>query len=247
MPHYLEIDGINVEKAIEKACKELNITREELKHDVISYGSSGIFGLVGTKKAKIRVTVPDVKTEIKEETKQKEPNNIYEKPSETIVCIEKQENLYIETGLDILNKILNTIVDDAKTSVKIEENDVCYEIDCSNPSVVIGKRGQTLDAIQFIIEKVVKKNNGAKQNIIVDIGGYLNKKRIKLIGLAEKMAEKAIANGKPMSLGQMNAYDRRIIHLALKQNNDVVTHSVGEGFIKKLVIFPKKKRSGKEK
>ncbi|MBU3949248.1 MAG: Jag N-terminal domain-containing protein [Proteobacteria bacterium] len=247
MPHYMEIDGINVEKAIERACKELNITKEELKHDVISYGSSGIFGLVGTKKAKIRVTIPDTKTVSNEEIKEQEPINIGENNSETIVYEEKQENSYIETGLDILNRIIKTIADDSKASVKIEDNEINYEIDCSNPSVIIGKRGQTLDAIQYLIEKIVKKHNATKQNITVDISGYLNKKRIKLARNAEKMAEKAIANGKPMSLGQMNAYDRRIIHHSLKHNNEVVTHSVGEGFIKKLVIFPKKKRSVKAK
>ncbi len=246
MPHYLEIDGINLEKAIEKACKELNITREELKHDVISYGSSGIFGLVGTKKAKIRVTIPDEKTKTEEETFIQNSKNTDENLSEIVVSDTKHDSPNIEKGLDILKKIINAITDDAKTSVKIDKNDIYYEIDCSDPSVIIGKRGQTLDAIQYIIEKVIKKNNGAKQNIIVDIGGYLNKRRIKLTRFAEKMAEKAIANGKPMSLGQMNAYDRRLIHQSLKQNNDVVTHSVGEGFIKKLVIFPKKKRSEKE-
>ncbi|MBU1052444.1 MAG: Jag N-terminal domain-containing protein [Proteobacteria bacterium] len=246
MPHYMEIDGPNVDKAIEKACKELNITKDKLKHDVISYGSSGIFGLVGTKKAKIRVTIPDVEIETKEEIK-KEKNIIDEKPIDSIVCDEKNENLYIEKGLDILNRIINIINDDAKASVKVEKNEVYYEIECSNPAVIIGKRGQTLDAIQYLIEKVVRKNNCAKQNITVDIGGYLNKKRLKLTRLAEKMAEKVMENGKPVSLGQMNAYDRRMIHLALKQNNNVVTHSVGDGFIKKLVIFPKKKRSVKEK
>lgn len=246
MPHYMEIDGINVDKAIEKACKELNITKDELKHDVISYGSSGIFGLVGTKKAKIRVTIPDVEIEAKDEIKN-EPDVIDETPIDSIVCEENYENLYIEKGLDILNRIINIITDDAKTSVKVEKNVIYYEIECSNPAVIIGKRGQTLDAIQYLIEKVVRKNNGSKQNITVDIGGYLNKKRIKLSRLAEKMAEKVMENGKPVSLGQMNAYDRRMIHLALKQNSNVVTHSVGDGFIKKLVIFPKKKRSGKEK
>ncbi|MGB5158567.1 protein jag [Desulfobacterium sp. N47] len=241
MPHYMEIDGINVEKAIEKACKELNINRDALKHDVVSYGSSGIFGLVGTKKAKIRVTIPDIETKTEEETIHKGASNIEDEFSEIINSGDNNEN-NIDKGLYILNRIIKTITDDAKTTVKIDENEVFYEIDCSNPSVIIGKQGQTLDAIQYIIGKIVKKNNGIKQNITVDIAGYLNKKRLKLSKLAEKMAQKAITNGKPMSLGQMNSYDRRIIHLTLKQNNEVVTHSVGEGFIKKLVIFPKKKR-----
>ncbi len=76
----------------------------------------------------------------------------------------------------------------------------------------------------------------------MDVCDYLDKRHSKLRSLAEKIAEKAKANGKPMSLGQMNANDRRVIHLALKNDSDVKTHSVGEGFIKKIVIYPRRKR-----
>lgn len=238
MPHYLEFDGINVEKAIEKACKDLNLKKEELCHDVISYGSSGIFGLVGTKKAKIRVAVQDIEKEISHA----DFNIPEEKLSGSLVCDEQNENGYIEKGLDILKKILNNITDGAKTSVRIEGKDIYFDIDCSNPAVIIGKKGQTLDAIQYIIEKAVNKSKDEKYNIKVDVCGYLDKRHSKLRSLAEKIAEKAKANGKPMSLGQMNANDRRVIHLALKNDSDVKTHSVGEGFIKKIVIYPRKKR-----
>jgi len=238
MPHYLEFDGINVEKAIEKACKDLNLNKEELCHEIISYGSSGIFGLVGTKKAKIRVAVQDVEKEIS----QADFNIPEEKPSGYLVCDEKDENGYIEKGLDILKKILNVITDGTKTSVRIEGKDICFDIDCSNPAVIIGKKGQTLDAIQYVIEKAVNKSKSGKYNIKVDVCGYLDKRHSKLRALAEKIAEKSKANGKPMLLGQMNASDRRVIHLALKNNSDVKTHSVGEGFIKKIVIYPRRKR-----
>lgn len=238
MPHYLEFDGINVEKAIEKACKDLNLKKEELCHDIISYGSSGIFGLVGTKKAKIRVAVQDIEKEISHA----DFNSPEEKLSGSLVCDEQNENGYIKKGLDILKKILNTITDGAKTSVRIEGKDICFDIDCSNPAVIIGKKGQTLDAIQYIIEKAVNKSKDEKYNIKVDVCGYLDKRHSKLRSLAEKIAEKAKANGKPMSLGQMNANDRRVIHLALKNDSDVKTHSVGEGFIKKIVIYPRRKR-----
>ena len=239
MTHYLEFDGINVEKAIEKACKDLNLKKEELCHDIISHGSSGIFGLVGTKKAKIRVAIQDIEKEISHA----DFNIPEEKLSGSLVCDEKNENGYIEKGFDVLKKILDTITDGAKTSVRIEGKDICFDIDCSNPAVIIGKKGQNLDAIQHIIEKAVNKSKDEKYNIKVDVCGYLDKRHSKLRSLAEKIAEKSKAIGKPMSLGQMNANDRRVIHLALKNDSDIKTHSVGEGFIKKIVIYPRKKRS----
>jgi len=238
MPHYLEFDGINVEKAIEKACKELNLKKEEIKHDIISHGSSGIFGLVGTKKAKIRVAIQDIEKEISHA----DFNIPEEKLSGALVCDEKNENGYIEKGLDILKKILDTITDGAKTSVRNDGENICFDIDCSNPAVIIGKKGQYLDAIQYIVEKAVNKGKDEKYNIKVDVCGYLDKRHSKLRGLAEKIAEKSKAIGKPLSLGQMNANDRRVIHLALKNDSDIKTHSVGEGFIKKIVISPRRKR-----
>lgn len=250
MPHYLEFDGMSVEKAIETACKDLKISKDNLKYDIVSYGSSGIFGLVGVKKAKIKVTAHDLKTgNMKNEENKATQNELPPaKKEEADIELkrvksvdEKIKNKAVETGLEALNKIINTISDDAVINVSVEKKDVFFDVESESPSVIIGKKGQTLEAIQYLIEKIVNKNNDEKFNIKVDVGGYLNKRHEKLKKLAEKIAEKSKTNGKPMSLGQMNANDRRIIHLYLKDNNDVKTHSVGEGLIKRLVIYPRKK------
>ncbi len=238
MTHYLEFDGINVEKAIDKACKDLNLKKEELCHEIISNGSTGIFGLVGVKKAKIRVTVKAVE----KEASGSDNNITEEKHHGSQICDENIENRHIKTGHEILKKILNAITVDSGTEIRIQGKDVCFDIDCPTPAVIIGKKGQTLDAIQHIIEKTVNKNNDGKYNIKVDVCGYLDKRHSKLRGLAEKIAEKSKALGKPLSLGQMSANDRRVIHLALKNDSDIKTHSVGEGFIKKIVISPRRKR-----
>jgi len=250
MPHYLEFDGMSVEKAIETACKDLKISKDNLKYDIVSYGSSGIFGLVGVKKARIKVTVHNLKTgNIKNEENKASQNEFSPavneevdiKPKRVKSADEKIKNKSVESGLEALNKIINTISDEAVINVSAEEKDIFFDVESETPSIIIGKRGQTLEAIQYLIEKIVNKNNDEKLNIKVDVGGYLNNRHEKLKKLAEKIAEKSKANGKPMSLGQMNANDRRIIHLCLKHDNNVKTHSVGEGFIKKLVIYPRKK------
>jgi spoIIIJ-associated protein len=98
-----------------------------------------------------------------------------------------------------------------------------------------------LDAIQSIVEKVINKHKENRTRVLVDIEGYLETRKKNLEKLAVRVAEKSSRIGKPMSLGEMNAYDRRIVHIALKDNPDVQTHSRGEGPLRKLVIFPKKK------
>ncbi|MFO7667516.1 MAG: RNA-binding cell elongation regulator Jag/EloR [Desulfobacterales bacterium] len=242
MPHYLEFDGMTVEKAIETACKDLKISKDNLKYDIVSYGSSGIFGLVGVKKARIKVVIYDLNTSNIDDTVNKITQDEFQPAiKEEFTCESQRVKGAVETGLEALNKIINTICDDAVINFRVEEKDVFFDVESKTPSVIIGKKGQTLDAIQYLIEKIINNNNDGKLNIKVDVGGYLNKRHEKLIKLAGKIAEKSKANGKPMSLGQMNANDRRVIHLYLKKDNEVKTHSVGDGFIKKLVIYPRKK------
>jgi spoIIIJ-associated protein len=105
---------------------------------------------------------------------------------------------------------------------------------------LIGKKGQTLEAIQYIVEKIVNKKSLEKIRVHVDIEGYLENRRINLERLSTRLAEKSKRIGKPVTIGQLNSYDRRVVHLVLKNDSDVRTQSIGDGFYRKLVIFPKK-------
>jgi spoIIIJ-associated protein len=113
--------------------------------------------------------------------------------------------------------------------------------------MLIGKRGQTLEAIQYLVEKIVNKQNEHRVRVLVDVEGYLKTRKSNLQKLAAKMAEKAQKTQKPVTIGQMNAYDRRTVHLHLKSNSAVRTQSVGEGYYRKLIIFPKKGKRGRQK
>jgi spoIIIJ-associated protein len=124
---------------------------------------------------------------------------------------------------------------------------IVYNVEGGDSALLIGKRGQTLEAIQYIIEKIVNRQNNTRVRVLVDVEGYLGARKTNLQKLAAKMAEKANRLGKPVTIGQMNAYDRRIVHLHLKDNAAVRTQSVGEGYYRKLVIFPKKRKRSKAK
>jgi len=262
----LEFKAKNIDKAIEKASAELNLPKKDLKYEVLSYGSSGIFGLSGAKKAKIRVRLPkdsrpvEPKPEISEI--KSDPADVAEKPEPTdelnlgaddTVAKENQEGrqLYsfpenpIDIGRNVLQRIIDAITTDAKISVEQDAERIFFNVNGGNAGILIGKRGQTLDAIQSIVEKVVNKHKENRTRVLVDIEGYLQTRKENLEKLAMRLAEKSISAGKPMSLGEMNAYDRRIVHIALKENPDVQTRSRGEGPLRKLVIFPKKRSFSK--
>ena len=112
-----------------------------------------------------------------------------------------------------------------------------------NAGVLIGKKGQTLEAIQSLVDKIVNKHNNHhdKIRVQVDVEGYLKTRKLNLEKLAMRLADKSKRIRKPISLGQMNGYDRRIVHMALKDDPEVETKSRGEGYMRKLVIFPNNK------
>ena len=262
----LEFKAKNVDKAVEKASAELNMPKKDLKYKVLSYGSSGIFGLSSAKKAKIRVQLPkdsrplEPKPEISKF--ESDPADVPENPepsdesnlnADDTVAKENQagRQLYsfpedpVDIGHHVLQRIIDAITADAKISVEQDSERILFNVNGGNAGILIGKRGQTLDAIQSIIEKVVNKHKENRTRVLVDIEGYLQTRKENLEELAMRLAEKSIRTGKPMSLGEMNAYDRRIVHIALKENPDVQTRSRGEGPLRKLVIFPKKRSFSK--
>lgn len=258
----LEFKAKNIDKAVEKASEELNMPKEDLKYEVLSYGSSGIFGLSGAKKAKIRVRLPEEslplesKSEISEFESDPADGHGNSEPSDELdlgddfaVAKENQEGqqLYsfpedpVEIGRLVLQRIIDAITTDAKISVEQDSERIFFNVNGGNAGILIGKRGQTLDAIQSIVEKVINKHKENRTRVLVDVEGYLETRKENLERLAQRLAEKSKRAGKPMSFGQMNAYDRRIVHVALKDNPDVQTRSRGEGPLRKLVIFPKKR------
>ena len=254
----LEFEGKNVENASQKACEELSIPKEKLKYDVISYGATGIFGLVGIKRAKIRVILPD--STLAENTEEKDlgHDNELKKHVTEVECSTKQILLddkaiasipdeSVSLGKNVLQRIIDLITTGAEISFEKKSDQILFYIKGGKIAILIGKRGQTLEAIQYLVEKIVNKHSEQRIRIQIDIEGYLEKRQNNLKRLAGRLAEKAKRTGKTVTIGQMNAHDRRIVHLALRDDGDVRTQSVGDGFLKKLLIFPRKKYPRKRK
>lgn len=247
MSQHIEFVGKNVDKALEKASSELNIPIEKLRYDVVSYGSSGIFGLVGAKKAKILVKNP------------KEGSNQIDARAQAIDLVKDAFQIEddkeiptqdlepaIEVGKEALKRIVDFITSDTTIESEASSQRILYKVGGGNSGLLIGKRGQTLEAIQYLVEKIVNKQTQQRLRVLVDVEGYLKTRKTNLQKLATRMAEKAKRTQKPVTIGQMNAYDRRTVHLHLKNNHAVRTQSVGEGYYRKLIVFPKKRRRNRQ-
>lgn len=262
MKTVIEFEGKNVENAIEAACKQLNTNQNELKYEVVSNGSTGIFGLVGFKKAKIKVCTDDGARPAPSETDTNsveddarngavslvdEAFNVNgsgtpktEPPDEPPPAPEDVSPEAIRLGRDILERIVNLITDDTDIRVDKENDRARFQINGGNSSVLIGKKGQNLEAIQYIVDKVINRHSKKRVIVEVDVEDYFQKRKEKLIKVAERLAEKVKKTRKPSTLKQMNIQERRIVHLALKRDRSVRTQSIGDGYYRKLVILPQK-------
>jgi len=254
MSRSLEFEDKSVERAVKKACDKLNIPREQLKHDVISFGSTGIFGLVGSKKARIRVTISEPASGVVQEKKviEKKTGSVHEQTQAShMEAIQDEGEIHTfsddakDLGQKALQRILDSITTDATISIEKSSDRIIFNVQGGNPAVLIGKRGQTLEALQYIVEKIVNKQQEERVRIQIDVEGYLENRKQSLQRMAVRLSEKVKRTGKPATMGQMNAHDRRIVHITLKDDGAVRTQSMGEGFLRKLVIFPRKNSSRK--
>jgi len=237
----LEFAGKNVQKAVQLAAKALKIRDEDVKYEILSHGSTGIFGLAGIKKARIKVRAPEALTlseDAVSTTKEKDGTLI--EGGET-----RLEAHDLDDGQQIGEAVLRRIIDmiSPESTITIEKNahHLSFHIEGGQSGILIGKRGQTLEAMQLLVDKAVRRADRHKIRIQVDVEGYLAKKKAGLVRTAERLAQKVAVKGSPTSAGYLNAQDRRIVHLALKNDQKVRTQSVGEGPFRKLMIYPRRK------
>jgi spoIIIJ-associated protein len=249
-----EFQGKNVDQALSMASEELNIPAEKINHEVIAYGSSGIFGLVGVKKARIKVFIEEAKgnnRRSKQAEKKASPSLVIKEPAVETAdepgLMTKVDENSILSGTQALQKIVDGITSDATVNLTQQKDKLYFTVTGGDSGVLIGKRGQTLEAIQYLLEKMINKKSNNRIRVVVDVEGYLEKRKNNLQQMASRMAEKAKRTKKPVTIGQMNAHDRRIVHIHLKDEKGVRTQSIGDGYFRKLMIFPKKQGGSKKK
>ena len=214
-----EFEGKNTEEAIGNASRQLNLPEEELSIDIIEPGSAGIFGLVGGKKAKIRVTVID--------------------SAERDLTDESDQGDGLGLARQTLEDILALIPVEATIMADQSDGKINLNIEGDRSGLLIGRKGKTLDALQFIVNKIVNKALDKKISLFIDSENYRKRREDSLIEMAEKMGANAKRINKPVVTTPLNPHDRRIIHLALKEDDGLDTRSRGEGLMKKVVIIPK--------
>ena len=249
----IEKEAKSVEEAIEEICRELGKKREELDFEVIEERGRGIFGLIGNKRVKVRATAKEPLQKLKETPRApKESRGKAAKDTEKVKgkqeVPEGQKEEHSDTEVlafarAALEKIVAGIAASAQIEGRVDAEQIYLTIKGDGSGLLIGRHGQTLDALQYLVGRIVGKQLGDKRMVVVDTEQYRERRRESLERLARHMADKAKATGKAVNLQPMNASDRRIIHLTLKQDRGIETRSEGEGGMKSIRISPRKRGS----
>jgi len=142
---------------------------------------------------------------------------------------------------DLLVGILSQMTFECQVTATETDDTIILSIVGDDSGLLIGRRGQNLDALQYILNKAINKSDSERKMIVVDSEEYRKRREESLLGMAERIREKVKKTQKPLSLSHMNAHDRRIIHLALQEDEALVTKSRGEGEYRKVIVLPAKK------
>ena len=233
----LEIRARTVEEAIQIAMERLNAHRDEIRVDVLSEGRQGILGL-GSEEATIRVARISAVSEEDEF-----PDEVNGNVADIDDVAEVAEDV-LQMLLDLLD-IDGTIVPVSHQTTNGEEQQkppLAFDVEGEDLGILIGRRGQTLAALQYIVRLIINHRMKFWTPIVIDVEGYKLRRSEALQALAVRMAEQVRIKRVPFTLEPMPAYERRIIHLALADHPDVITESTGEGDMRKVVILPDRDR-----
>lgn len=226
----------SVEIATKNGLEQLNLTEEEANIEVISAG--GIFS-----KAQVKITAKEGQENFEEVEEVDVADEEKEEKGFERESYERKERFDSEEkrlGKEFLEGIISYMPVQARVDAKQFKDELCFYIGGSEANYYIGHRGETLDALQYLVSQFVNKNKTGQGmiRVTVDADFYRERRKKTLTALANKLAKNAYSAKKEIALEPMNSYERRIIHFALQNNEECTTRSDGEGKDRHVVIVP---------
>jgi spoIIIJ-associated protein len=245
----LEKIAQTVDEAVAEGLAELNLTDKDVDVEVLDSGSRGIFG-VGSRQARVRLTVKGMAGGAETVAKKTEtgPKPTLHNPDDTSPS-EEAFNVLDDNLLFISRQTVAELLEKMKIKARVEvrygdpddegQRPVMVDIQGDDLAVLIGRRAEILNALQYIVNLIVSKQVEHWIQVVIDVQGYRARHERQLRQMAQKMADQAMKAGRRQTLEPMPAGDRRIIHLELRDHPGVTTQSVGEEPTRKVTIIPK--------
>jgi spoIIIJ-associated protein len=231
----IEVEGKTYEEAIRKASQGLNVDEKDLDIDVKEVDTKGILGLLGSKKIRITARIKERALPVSESAVETRPD------------VPSHADTPEEYGMKFLRDVAEFVglsfnIKATKVSEKLDR--LLFMVQCDNGDTLIGKDGETLEALQYLLRLAIAKHYKQSLKILVDINGYREKRKKTITIMAKRMADRVKRTGRRQKTDPLNPYERRIIHTLFKHNRNITTKSEGEGHVKKVVIFPAGNRNG---
>ncbi len=270
MNTYKDFQAKTVDQAIDDACRFFAVGREALEIEIVSGGSSGIFGL-GAKKAAVRARrrrlnqaadlpaqseapvaaeriaapAPRVEELLAEDAIKADTVVDFEdeEDSRPVAALSADEVTRLEADIRaIMTALLRPIADNVTLTIDASASPVTVHIeDGDNSGLIIGRDGQTITALQYLANRIVSKSWPHSPRIQLDAGDYRQKQEEQLLGIAQFLSEKAKKSGRVQSTRPLSSFHRRVVHMALQDDRGVQTRSKGEGHMKRVLILPVKR------
>ena len=248
----VETEGGSIDEAIEKALETLRVERDQVELEILENSARGLLGF-GSRRARIRATVRSSLVSQLEHFADESP--ISEVSRETVPALGAVDGVAGREGAVrrarvVIEQILSHLVDSPKvldTGSSTDGGPIQLSLSGSDSGMIIGRRGQTLDALEHLVNRVVFRDDTEHGvRVSLDVEGYRQRRQESLEQLALRLAAKARATGRLVMLNPMSPRDRRIVHLTLQSDPSVSTRSEGEGHYRKLVIVPTAGRRSRE-
>jgi spoIIIJ-associated protein len=248
----LEIIAPTTEEAINRGLEQLGLPAESVNIEILDSGSKGLLG-IGGRQARVRLSLKTEEIEssseeisMSEVVKKMDAQEISSLRTADETSLSDDEKKAIKVAKDIVGELLQRMHVKATISAKYvepaDENDermILIDIEGNDLSILIGRRSETLNALQYITSLVVSKELNRWVPLMIDVQGYRSRRERQLRQLGRRMAEQAIQTGKRQVLEPMPANERRVIHLELRDHPEVTTESTGEEPFRKVTIVPK--------
>jgi spoIIIJ-associated protein len=239
------VTAASIEEAIDEALEELGVQRDAIEFEVIEEPVKKFFGEATDAKVKVSLLDETFDDELEEESDEEGDLDLsgeYEKNfNEVPVQLTDEElDIIADTAIETIRGFLAYFnVEDASIDeYEGEEGELILDIVGDNLAVLIGRHGKTLDSFQFLVSAIVGKKTGYRHPVIVDVEGYKHRRKQKLVSIAKSSAARVIRQKREANLRPMSPYERRIIHIALKNDKRIVTSSEGAEPNRYVVIRP---------
>ncbi len=260
----LQYSGKTVEEAIGKACRSLNTAREDLTIKIITPGSKGFLGF-GRRQAQITAAPKNNGSESIASPPDKPSATEVDTASETnhrpTCCKSKKgrrpsyrggrqepsqpDSAEIIEITTVVKEIISLMGLKAEVEATVVNNRIKAVIDGPDNELIIGQRGETIDAIQYLVRKIISHKYPHKLFLALDVGNYRSQRREELEKLALELAIKVKSSGITETIAAMNPAERRIVHLALQDDREIRSVSMGDGLFKKIRIYVPSKKGGR--